>query len=134
MINDNADFLNQRQLEEKYGLRTNFLEYYGVKQAIKRFINKTNIDLDYIIRSNVFVPLNIKSIIKCGSGCKIIYTIMLGKTHSPTSKEKLSEIVNLTDDEFNEIYKRPLNQRNQQNYNGFSSGLTIEIYKQMFYL
>ena len=107
LINDNADFLTQRQLEEKYGLRTNFLEYYGVKQAIKRFINKTNIDLDYNIRCNIFVPLNIKSIIKCGSGCKIIYAIMLGKAHSPTSKEKWSEIVNLTDDEFNEIYKRP---------------------------
>ena len=32
---------------------------------------------------------------------------MLGKAHSPTSKEKRSEIVNLTDDGFNEIYKRP---------------------------
>ena len=53
------------------------------------------------------VPLNIKSIIKYRSGCKIIYAIMLGKAHSPTSKEKWSEIVHLTDDEFNEIYKRP---------------------------
>ena len=59
LMNENADFLSQRQLEEKYGLTTNFLEYYGIRQAIKRLINTTNIDLDYSIRSNIFIPLNI---------------------------------------------------------------------------
>ena len=66
LMNENADFLSQRQLEEKYGLTTNFLEYYGIRQAIKRLINTTNVDLDYSIRSNIFIPLNIKSIFKCG--------------------------------------------------------------------
>ena len=50
---------------------------------------------------------------------------MLGKAHSPTSNEKWSEIVNLTDDELMKYIKGPLNLRSQQSYNGFSSRLKL---------
>ena len=100
--------MNFEEFQNKYNIRSNFLEFYGVTKAIHFFIKQTEIDMNNAKIFNVLKPFNLKIITKSRTGCKHIYSSML-KEVVPTChlkwEDKLS--TNISKSEWKHIHKLP---------------------------
>ena len=76
ILDETGAVLNYNTFVNKYDLRINFMEYFGVKSVVESFIRNSQIVISNLIITNCYIPFNIKEIIKNKKGCKDIYNIL----------------------------------------------------------
>ena len=89
LINQEGEFYTFNEFEQKFRIRTNFLEYRGMINAIKTHLDCHNLDLPKNFKFNVHIPNTLALIMKDNKGCRSIYqTIKCNENDLPTSIEK----------------------------------------------
>jgi hypothetical protein len=90
ILNEQGDFIEFNLLEQCIGKQVNFLEYHGLKQAIKSYMLKLNITINTDLLNVQYPIVNcfIKPIIITNSNKKYLYETFVKNTDVPTSKEK----------------------------------------------
>ena len=87
IINKNT-FYTFEEITSVYNLQTNFLEYYGLINTIRRCIQSTNLQLENLFFYNCYIPFSLKIILKTSKGSKAMYSILNNKSVYSKSKEK----------------------------------------------
>jgi hypothetical protein len=89
-----GEFYTIEELNDKYKLKTNFLELHGILNAVKLFLKQNNSNLKqcYIEKPNY--PSSLRYITKEEKGCKSMYQSFNIKRVNPTSQQKWSVILN----------------------------------------
>ena len=87
LVNDNGEFMNFHQFRTKFpALNTNFLTYYGILNAIKRYMRLNNITLE------PYKGGNNKTWILIGKGNKCIQSLLNETSDVPTASTKWSNL------------------------------------------
>lgn len=87
-------------------IRTNYLEYQGVVQCLKRmFRDKTVETTDFI--PGPYIPIYIHLLLKQKKGSQNIYNVLNKNKELPTGKIKWNRIYDLDDESWESIYQAP---------------------------
>ena len=65
---------------DKYEIRVNFQEYLGARMAIENYIRTNQIIAEMCSPHNIYLPFNIKEILKSKKGCKDMYRVFNTKS------------------------------------------------------
>ena len=63
LINEDATFLTYKDFQEKYKIKINILEFFGVINSIKSYLSSKNIYMHNNIIGFPFIPYNIRCIL-----------------------------------------------------------------------
>ena len=74
---------------DKYESRVNCLEYLGVRMAIENYIRTNQIITEMCSPHNIYLPFNIKEILKSKKGCKDMSRVFNTKSMTSKSKKKM---------------------------------------------
>ena len=94
----------------KYNIKTNFLQFNGLKAAIKVFAKKLKLDTIRNKLSNPMLPTNISVFLRSTKGSKDLYNILNQNNYTPTSKKKWQEIYDIEEETWKDIYSAPFKQ------------------------
>ena len=94
----------------KYNIKTNFLQFNGLKAAIKVFAKKLKLDTMRNKLSNPMLPTNISVFLRSTKGSKDLYNILNQNNYTPTSKKKWQEIYDIQEETWKDIYSAPFKQ------------------------
>ena len=87
MINENGEFYSQEEFERIFNLKTNFLQFQGIKQAIKAYIKSFNITRFTKKLHYPIIPSNLVPFMKSRKGGKEFYMILNKNEDKPTSQQ-----------------------------------------------
>ena len=107
IINKNT-FYTFEEITSVYNLQTNFLEYYGLINTIRRYIQSTNLQLENLFFYNCYIPFSLKIILKTSRGSKAMYSILNNKSVYSKSKEKWEQSFDNTELKWTLIYNIPV--------------------------
>ena len=107
LIDENGLLLTYEQFQIKYNLRTNFIEYMGIRTSVETYIRRNQIHLGTESLFNCHWPFNIKLIMKSLKGSQDMYKILTCKTLVPTSQLKWERIFENTHLDWKQIYSVP---------------------------
>ena len=107
LLAENGNFYSQTDIERKYNIKTNFVQFQGMIQAVKLYARRNYVEnftkkLEYPI-----IPNTIALFTKSKKGGKIFYIILNKNEEKPTSQSKWENIYNIEDDTWNTIYCSP---------------------------
>ena len=107
LLAENGNFYSQTDIERKYNIKTNFVQFQGMIQAVKLYARRNDVEnftkkLEYPI-----IPNTIALFTKSKKGGKIFYIILNKNEEKPTSQSKWENIYNIEDDTWNTIYCSP---------------------------
>ncbi|XP_067660585.1 uncharacterized protein [Haliotis asinina] len=78
LLNDSGNFLSRDIFENKYNVKTNFLEYSGVINSIKTFLKRRNISLETIRKKqNPLQPYMLNLLNRQKQGSQLFYRVLL---------------------------------------------------------
>lgn len=108
LITDHGTFYDLEAFVESTRVRTNFLQYQGVIQCIKQFLQEKNVLLNYNINSQEpFTPKPIGIILKQKKGSQNIYNILNKNEEIPTGKLKWNQLYDIDDKTWESIFVDP---------------------------
>ena len=100
-------FLGIEDLNTRYQIKTNFLQYYGIINAIKHSLSIDDIIQEENTCDYPFIPTQLEIFFKNKNGIKDFYEI-LNKIQTPSSgKELWNSIFHLDDETWERIYSLP---------------------------
>ena len=92
LIDENGNFLTYNEFVRSYNVRSNFLEYYGVINSIKSYINTLEVVDDEVPIKSVLIPMNLQPLLINKKGCRAIYSILIQCDIVPKSQSKWNDI------------------------------------------
>ena len=110
MFKENGEFYTELEFVHKYNIKTNFLQFNGLKVAIKVFAKKLKLDTIRNKLSNPMLPTNISVFLRSAKGSKDLYNILNQNNYTQTSKEKWQEIYDIEEETWKDIYSAPFKQ------------------------
>ena len=109
LIHENGEFLSQDEFEHTYNIKTNFVQFLGLKQAIMAYARTYNIISFSKKLHTPLLPASIHLLIKSKKGGKDFYTILNQNSVKPTSQYKWNHVYNIEEKTWKEIYSFPFN-------------------------
>ena len=109
LLHENGEFLSQDEFEHTYDIKTNFVQFLGLKQAIMAYARTYNIISFSKKLHTPLLPASIHLLIKSKKGGKDFYTILNQNSVKPTSQYKWNHIYNIEEKTWKEIYSLPYN-------------------------
>lgn len=106
MVKDNGDFYSQEEFIQQTGIHVNYLNYYGIVQAVKGYIKKAKVNLRHK-EQNPFIPSSISPLVQSKQGAQVMYNILNNNKEIPTAKSTWNRIYNFTEYEWRKIYLHP---------------------------
>ena len=110
MFKENEEFYTELEFVHKYNIKTNFLQFNGLKAAIKVFAKQLKLATIRNKLSNPMIPTNISVFLRSAKGSKDLYNILNQNNYTPTSKEKWQEICDIEEETWKDIYSAPFKQ------------------------
>lgn len=107
LINDDGTLMDAQTFCDRYEIRVNFLEYLGVRMAIDNYIRTKRINVEPCTTINIYLPFNIKLLLKSKKGCKDMYGVFNTKKIISKSQQKWNNIFENVNLNWNIIYKLP---------------------------
>ncbi|MCG7878665.1 MAG: reverse transcriptase domain-containing protein [Candidatus Thiodiazotropha endolucinida] len=107
LFGENGQLMTYEHFLGKYNVRTNFLEFIGIRSSIENYLRQTQIPVSNESLFNCHWPFNIKLIMKSLKGSKDMYTLLTNKNIIPTSQLKWERIFNNTQLNWKYIYGAP---------------------------
>ena len=74
-INENGEFYSQEEFERNFNLKTNFLQFQGIKQAMKTYIRNFTITRFTKTIHYLIIPANLVPFMKSRKAGKEFYMI-----------------------------------------------------------
>ena len=71
--------LTYEQFQAKYNVRTNFVQFIGIRTSIEAYLRQIQIPVTTEPLFNCHWPFNVKLIMKSSKGSKDIYTVLSSK-------------------------------------------------------
>ena len=99
-----------RQNLKKYRVKSNFIQFHGIRQAIREIFRKSNVEnmdkkLQYPLLPGTVIPL-----LCSNKGCKDFYETLNRNNENPTSQNKWINIYDIEENTWPEIYSSPYHQ------------------------
>ena len=107
LIDENGLLLTYEQFQIKYNLRTNFIEYMGIRTLVETYIRRNQIHLGTESLFNCHWPFKLKLIMKSLKGSQDMYTVLTCKNLVPTSQLKWERIFDHTHLDWKQLYSVP---------------------------
>ena len=107
LMDEHWQLLTYEQFQVKYNVRTNFLEFAGIRTSVETYLRQTQIPLVTESLFNCYWPLNVKIIMKSTKGSKDIYTVLINKNIVPTSQPKWERAFENTQLNWKQIHSIP---------------------------
>ena len=76
-MDEHGQLLTYEQFQVKYNVRTNFVEFAGIRTSIETYLRRMQIPLVTESLFNCHWPFNVKIIMKSTKGSKDIYTVLI---------------------------------------------------------
>ena len=129
MFKENGEFHTELEFVHKYNIKTNFLQFNGLKAAIKVFAKKLKLDTIRNKLSNPMLPTNISVFLRSTKGSKNLYNIQI-KTTTPRLQRKNGKKSMILRKKLGKIFiVLLLNRFVALNYNGFKLVLYIDYFQ-----
>ena len=110
LIAENGEFLSQENFETLFNIKTNFIEFQGLINAIKDYARKQYGITNFTKKLKMpFIPMNISLLIKSKKGGKDFYIIFNRNNHKPTSQLKWENAYNIEHENWKAIFSSPFN-------------------------
>ena len=90
-----------------YKINTNFIEFQGIIQAIKKICKKYNIILGNIKLQNPLLPMYLNIYLKSKKGCKDFYNPLNKNQDIPSAVLKWEQIYDVSEETWKDIFKSP---------------------------
>ena len=110
LVKDNGDFYTESEFKNIFHVKTNFIQYQGIVNAIKSFANKNNITFNTKCISPI-QPSIFSCITKSKRGCQDIYKILNNNKDEPTSKLKWQQIYTIDEQTWDKIFNSPFSNK-----------------------
>ena len=110
LVKDNGDFYTELEFKNIFHVKTNFIQYQGIVNAIKSFANKNNITFNKKCISPIQPPI-FSCITKSKRGCQDIYKILNNNKDEPTSKLKWQQIYTIDEQTWDKIFNSPFSNK-----------------------
>ena len=107
LCDENGNLMNYDQFVNKYDLRINFTEYYGVRAAVNTYIRNKDIQFHSEPGSNCYIPFSVKEILKNKQGCKNMYLSLNRKSSIPKGQLRWNGIFETNEFNWQLIYNIP---------------------------
>ena len=109
LVHENGDLFTQDEFEHTFNIKTNFVQYLGLKRAIVAYARTHNVISFSKKLYMPFLPANIHLLIKSKKGGNDFYTILNQNLDKPTSQHKWNNVYNIEEENWKAIYSSPLN-------------------------
>ena len=104
LLDEEGNIMTYEQFKNIYAIRTNFLEFLGVTQAVKKMMRDFNIDHP-IKEQEPIVPLHILPLINSKTDKKFLYRILNFNNDKPTGQKKWDDQFEISQEEWKKIHK-----------------------------
>ena len=104
LLDEEGNIMTYEQFKNIYAIRTNFLEFLGVTQAVKKMMRDFNIDHP-IKEQEPIVPLHILPLINSKTDKKFLYRILNFNNDKPTGQKKWDNQFEISQEEWKKIHK-----------------------------
>ena len=109
-VKNNGDFYSLIEFKNKYNIKTNFIQYNGLINAIKELLCKNNVILNKNCTRPIIPPIY-SLIVRTKNGCQDMYKILNHNTEQPTSKLKWQQIYVIDELTRDKILLSPFNNK-----------------------
>ena len=109
-VKSNGDFYSEIEFKNKYNIKTNFIQYNGLINAIKALLCKSRVILNKNCTRPIIPPIY-SLIIKSKKGCQDMYKILNNNNEQPTSKLKWQQIYVIDEPTWDKIFVSPFNNK-----------------------
>ena len=106
LLDDQGNFYEYNVFIQKRSIHTNFLQYHGVIESIKRFLRKKQANINNNMIGPI-IPKVMYIILKHKKGSQNIYTILKQNKDEPTGKCKWNEIYTIDEKSWEYIFQAP---------------------------
>lgn len=106
LLHENGRFYTQYEFENKYNLKTNFIQFAGIIKALKTLFKDIKI-IDVKKSSLPIIPKDIKLLLKSLKGGSDFYYILNKNEEKPTSKLKWNNVYDIEEETWKNIYDAP---------------------------
>ena len=106
LLKENGEFYNIQEFSEIYGIKMNYLQYWGTLNAIKTYLRKEKIALTKK-SPNPFIPSHILPIKQNKQGARKMYDILNTNDEIPTGKQSWNKKYNFEEKDWKTIYMFP---------------------------
>ena len=106
MLGNYGNFYSENEFQQLYNLKTNFLQYNGIIQAIKKYARNLKVKLNKKMSYPV-IPAHINIYLKSKKGCKDFYNLLNVNDAEPSSKIKWEHEYNICSEIWEDIYTSP---------------------------
>ena len=124
LIDANGVFYNEAEFTAKTGIKTNFLQYNGLIEAIKKYLKHIKVETTYK-ESCPFIPFHISTLLQHQKGSKIMYNILNKSNTVPTGQVTWNKVYKFSGKEWKKYTLSLSRLLSIQHFNGTKSTLTI---------
>ena len=118
LIDNQGKFYNLNSFNEKTSVNTNFIQYQGVIECIKKELRDANGDLRSDVQGPI-IPKFISTLLKQNKGSQNIYNILNKNKETPSGKIKWNQLYNIMKSHGNIFFRHLFRYLNVQNLDGF---------------
>ena len=106
LIDNQGKFYNFHSFIEKTSVNTNFIQYQGVIECIKKVLRDANGDLRSDVQGPI-IPKFISTLLKQNKGSQNIYNILNKNKETPSGKIKWNQLYNINEESWEYIFQAP---------------------------
>ena len=107
LVDENGQLLTYEQFQAKYNVRTNFVQFIGIRTSIEAYLRRIQIPIATEPLFNCHWPFNVKLIMKSSKGSKDIYKVLTSKIIVPTCQPKWDRVFENINLNWKQIYSIP---------------------------
>ena len=104
LVSEKGELYAETDFKKVYNIKTNFLQFNGIIQAINTFARNNEITLNNLKLQNPSLPYTTNIYLKSIKGCKDFYNILNNNEEKTTSKIKWDQIYNFSNETWEDIY------------------------------
>lgn len=127
LVDENGQLLTYEQFQAKYNVRTNFVQFIGIRTSIEAYLRRIQIPVANEPLFNCHWPFNVKLIMKSSKGSKDIYTVLTSKITVPTCQHKWDRVFENINLNWKQIYSTPVKCCHNTKMHWFQYRLTHRI-------
>ena len=134
LVTEKGEFYTETDFKKLYNIKTNFLQFNGITQAIKKFAKNSNIIMKNIKSHYPILPSNISIYYKSTKGCKDFYNVLNNNEETPTSKIKWEKSYNISNETWKDIFLSPFKSKYSSTLQWFQTRIIHRILPTKKYL
>ena len=99
LIDENGVFYSEAEFTAKTGIKTNFLQYNGLIEAIKKYLKHIKVETTHK-ESCPFIPFHISTLLQHKKGSKIMYNTLNKSNTVPTGQVTWNKVTKFSNKEW----------------------------------